>query len=229
MPTLQRRRSTLSLRTTATRRTTLLNPLRLFRRKPKPTPIVPAQISPFLALPAELRNDVYAYVLRLSSRDNRIELRSLPIPPLLCTCRQILHEAMGIYFAENYFVFTIRFKHRYWLEKKTVPPLNYIRRQMGVNMGPILDMRLDAWMPWIMLCGGRERGSEDHRINLAEVRRPARATRGSWVVCTRWIHGDIRKILRAWRPEGKYGPGFDEVLEKVVEPVWFYHKVQSSP
>ncbi|KAF2174170.1 hypothetical protein M409DRAFT_49037 [Zasmidium cellare ATCC 36951] len=239
MPALTRRKSTLSLKSTKSRTLPLLRrstTLRLGRRKkPDPLPIEEnGPSSPLLALPPELRNQVYTYCLQLSTRENRIELRNLPIPPLLGTCRQAMQEGISIYFAENYFVWTRMFKHRYRLEEMIVPPLHYLREKVLIGgeliqMGPILDMRLDAWMPWVWRFGGRGMEDEVHRIHLASITRPAVPSNGAWVTCTAWVQRDIKQILRGWRPVEQGGPSFDEVMDEVVGAIWFYHKVLATP
>ena len=55
-------------------------------------------VSPFLALPAELRNRIYDYIL-LDSLDVFAETAHLP--PLLHTCRQISSEYAGIFYATS--------------------------------------------------------------------------------------------------------------------------------
>ena len=56
-------------------------------------------------LPAEIRNDIYRYVLL---EEDRIRLHRINAPALLTTCRQLLKEAGSIYFGENRFHIYIR-------------------------------------------------------------------------------------------------------------------------
>lgn len=74
----------------------------------QPESVEPQSSSRLLALPAELRNQIYRYVLVLEP-GNRVTLTPTRPnqPPLLCTSRQLRHEAIGIYFSENHFSISV--------------------------------------------------------------------------------------------------------------------------
>lgn len=64
--------------------------------------------SRLLALPAEMRNEIYEWALT-APQDGEIDITADWEPPgLLATCRQIRHEALGMYFLDNTFVFNIQ-------------------------------------------------------------------------------------------------------------------------
>lgn len=186
------------------------------------------ETSPLLNLPPELRDQIYSHSLRLSTWDNRIELRTLPLPPLLCACRHILHEALSTYFAENYFVWTIRFRHRHRLEEAMVPPLKYTKEErVRDSTGPILDMRLDVSMPWATLqCESGQSEYERYRLNLATITCQTRASGRSWVCCSTAFPGNLVHLLQRWEPASGE-PTIDEVLSGVVKLVWNYYKLLS--
>lgn len=66
--------------------------------------------SPLLALPPEMRNRIYRFVVVTSTENDEIEIGKdhRPRPPfLLHTCHQLRQEAIKIYHEENHFHFRV--------------------------------------------------------------------------------------------------------------------------
>ena len=94
---------------------------------PKPVPAQIAQVSsptnspataPLLSIPAELRNQIYEYLLvddQPVQVEYGVESPASKItsftgsPAIIRTCRQIYHEAIGVLYGHNIFEFTYRF------------------------------------------------------------------------------------------------------------------------
>lgn len=78
-------------------------------------PVIPVSVPAdptkrsLLTLPAEMRNNIYRFALVEDAQPIPIPIGTHPPnqPSLLNTCRQIRHEAAGIYFEENSFDFEI--------------------------------------------------------------------------------------------------------------------------
>ncbi|KAK4497974.1 hypothetical protein PRZ48_010630 [Zasmidium cellare] len=77
--------------------------------EPEPEPLWKDQPKcGFLQLPPEIRNEIYSLVLvqTSTSEDTYLNLSRLCQPPLTATCRQLQHEGLPFFFAENRFRLT---------------------------------------------------------------------------------------------------------------------------
>lgn len=66
------------------------------------------QTSPFLSLPAEIRNMIYTLAIRSSSLQDDLPLTTLQQPASSLACKQMLREILPIFSAGNYFFVHIR-------------------------------------------------------------------------------------------------------------------------
>lgn len=115
------------------------------------------QDSPLLALPAELRQQIYLHAL-VSQDDIDYSVRgSRPTPPLLVTCHQVRKEALEMYFTVNSFSFWVRN-----MDPDDLPkiPRRIIKKMKQVDT-PVMDIRnwknLVTWLQRVHE-GGIERG-----------------------------------------------------------------------
>ncbi|KAF2173624.1 hypothetical protein M409DRAFT_15902 [Zasmidium cellare ATCC 36951] len=110
--------------------------------------------SAFLRLPGELRNIIYQLVLVDQISNDYLTLSRLCQPPLTATCRQIQHESLPIFFAENCFKLTIHITQDW-------------------HLSPLLDPDTERW---VKAAGADARGLQEVRFF---VNRPGRPGKGA--------------------------------------------------
>lgn len=91
---------------------------------------------PLLQLPPELRNGIWKYALYMDMDDGFCILNedeNFPEPALLSTCRQIRREAMGIFYSENIFAFTVT-SYSPKMPMFTLKKMVSLRKRYGISI-----------------------------------------------------------------------------------------------